>query len=58
MAFKSIKHTGQIMYLAKLDKQVELWNWQLEKIRLGLEHAKNNFVATKFDVLKVLNKVR
>ena len=58
MEFKSIKHTGQIMDLAKLDKQVELRNWQLEKMRLGLEQAKNNIVATKSDVLKVLNKVR
>ena len=46
----------QIMYWAEIGKNVELRNWQLEKMRLGLQQAKNNQVATKQDIARVFNK--
>ncbi len=46
----------QIMYWAELGRKTELRNWQLEKMRLGLQQAKTNQVATEQDVLRVFNK--
>ena len=37
----------QIMYWAELGKQQELRNWQIEKMRLGLQQAQNGIVATE-----------
>lgn len=46
----------QIMYWAEIGKQTELRNWQLEKMRIGLQQAKNNQIATELDVSRVFNK--
>ena len=52
--FRSIPQ--QIMYWAELGKHVELRNWQLEKMRVGLQQAQKNQIATKQDVSRVFNK--
>lgn len=48
----------QIMYWAELGKQQELRNWQLEKMRVGLQQAQNGVVASENDVSRVFNKCR
>ena len=48
----------QIMYWAELGKRQELRNWQLEKMRLGLQQAQNNHIATEQNVLMVFNKCK
>lgn len=48
----------QIMYWAELGKKQELRNWQLEKMRLGLQQAQNGHVATEQDIFKVFNKCK
>jgi hypothetical protein len=52
--FRSIPQ--QIMYWAEIGKQNELRNWQLEKMRLGLQQAKNNNVASNQEVLRAFTK--
>ena len=46
----------QIMYWAELGKQQELRNWQLEKMRIGLQQAQNGVVASENDVSSVVKK--
>ena len=48
----------QIMYWAELGKQQELRNWQIEKMRLGLQQAHNGIIATPSDVSRVFNKCK
>lgn len=36
-----------IMYWAELGKEPELRCWQVEKMQLGLQQARNNHVASK-----------
>ena len=48
----------QIMYWAELGKKQELRTWQLEKMRLGLQQAQNNHIATENDVSRVFNKCK
>ena len=48
----------QIMYWADLGKQIELRNWRLEKMRLGLVQAKTNKIASEQDVLRVFKKCK
>ena len=48
----------QIMYWAELGKQQELRNWQLEKMRIGLQQAQNGVVASENDVSRVFNKCK
>lgn len=48
----------QIMYWAELGKEQELRRWQLEKMQLGLQQAKNNHVAAKQDILRVFSKCK
>lgn len=48
----------QIMYWAELGKQQELRNWQLEKMRTGLQQAKNDLTASENDVSRVFNKCK
>jgi hypothetical protein len=48
----------QIMYWAELGKKEELRNWQLEKMRVGLQQAQNNYVASEQDVSRVFNKCK
>lgn len=48
----------QIMYWASLGKKQELRNWQLEKMRLGLQQAQNEIIASDNDVLRVFNKCK
>ena len=54
--FRSIPQ--QIMYWAEVGKQIELRNWQLEKMRIGLQQAKMGLVADNKDVLRVFEKCR
>ena len=46
----------QIMYWAELGKQQELRNWQIEKMRMGLQQAQNGYKETKDDVSRFFNK--
>ncbi len=48
----------QIMYWAEVGKKQELRNWQLEKMRLGLQQAQNGSVASENDVSRVLEKCK
>jgi hypothetical protein len=48
----------QIMYWAEIGKKQELRNWQLEKMRLGLQQAQNNQIAAEQDVLRVFSKCK
>ena len=48
----------QIMYWAELGKQQELRNWQIEKMRMGLQQAQSGYVASEEDVLRVFNKCK
>lgn len=48
----------QIMYWAELGKQQELRNWQVEKMRLGLQQAQNGIVATESDISRAFNKCK
>ncbi|WP_119328097.1 hypothetical protein [Cysteiniphilum halobium] len=48
----------QILYWAELGRQQELRNWQLEKMRLGLQQAKNAQIATEHDVSRVFSKCK
>ena len=48
----------QIMYWAEIGKKQELRNWQLEKMRLGLQQAQNNQIATEQDISRVFNKCK
>lgn len=48
----------QIMYWAEIGKQQELRHWQIEKMRLGLQQAKNGIVATDNDVARVFDKCK
>ncbi len=54
MNFKSIPQ--QVMFWAEIGKQSELRNWQLEKMRAGLQQAKNNNVATEQEALRAFTK--
>jgi hypothetical protein len=48
----------QIMYWAEVGKKQELRNWQLEKMRLGLQQAQNGNVASENDVSRVFEKCK
>lgn len=48
----------QIMYWAELGKKQELRNWQIEKMRLGLQQAQNGYLAAENDVSRVFNKCK
>jgi len=48
----------QIMYWAELGKQQELRNWQIEKMRLGLQQAQKGIVATESDISRVFTKCK
>ena len=50
--------TQQIMYWADIGKKQELRNWQLDKMRIGLQQAKNNLIATNDDVERIFNKCK
>lgn len=54
--FRSIPQ--QIMYWSELGKQIELRNWQLEKMRVGLQQAKTGQVASAIEVSRVFNKCK
>jgi hypothetical protein len=48
----------QIMYWAELGKEQELRRWQLEKMQLGLQQAKNDHIASTEDILRVFSKCK
>lgn len=48
----------QIMHWARLGREAELREWQLAKIRSGLEQYKQGMVASDEDVSKVLDKCK
>ena len=45
-------------YLLGTEKHIDLRNWQLEKMRIGLQQAKDDVVANNKDLSRVFEKYK